>query len=49
MSIDVTFLGQAYSFGDDLKEYVDAMRLSEEIIDTAMQAFLTVAKKNLIW
>lgn len=46
MSIDVTFLGQAYSFGDDLKEYVDAMRLSEEIVDRAMQAFLTVAKKN---
>ncbi|MBP3854805.1 MAG: hypothetical protein IK990_04200 [Ruminiclostridium sp.] len=46
MSIDVTFLGQAYSFGDDLKEYVEAMRLSEEIVDRAMQAFLTVAKKN---
>ena len=46
MSIDVSFLGQDYSFGDDLKEYVDALRMSEKNSDNLVNAFLSLSKKK---
>ena len=46
MSIDVTFLGQAYSFGDDLKEYVDSLRLSEKITDNLVNSFFSLSKRK---
>ena len=46
MSIDVKFLGESFSFNDDLKIYIEALNDCEKISDDLFKAFRTKGNKN---